>query len=195
LFLQDLIFLGNKARTCERLMRITKDKAATLEYTLSGDQGEIIETSRGKEPLMYVHGSGGLIKGFEAALEGKSPGDSFVFSVNPGDGYGERREDLVFQAKREQFSGIPELTLGMPLRVQTTEGALIARIAEVRDGSVLLDANHPLSGRTLTFDVEVLDVRDATPEELEDQQKDGCGCDSGSCGAGCGDSCGEGCGC
>jgi FKBP-type peptidyl-prolyl cis-trans isomerase SlyD len=176
-------------------MRITKDKAATLEYTLSGDQGEIIETSKGKEPMTYIHGGGGLIKGFETALEGKSAGDSFVFSVNPEDGYGERREDLVFQAKREQFNGIPELTLGMPLRVETPDGAMIVRIAAVHDDNVLLDANHPLSGKSLTFDVKVLDVRDATPEELEDQHQGGCGCDAGSCGQGCGDSCGEGCGC
>ena len=170
-------------------MRIGKDKAVTLNYILSGENGEILENSRGKEPLTYIHGSGGLIRGFETALEGRSPKDALTFTVSPNDGYGERREELVFQAKREQFDGISELTIGMPLRVQTPEGAMVVRIAEVHDDTVLLDANHPLSGKTLTFNVEVLDVRDATAEELEGQQQDSCGCAAGSCG----DSCEEGC--
>jgi FKBP-type peptidyl-prolyl cis-trans isomerase SlyD len=172
-------------------MRISKDKAVTLDYTLSGEQGETIETSKGKEPLTYIHGSGGLIKGFETALEGKSPKDSLTFTVNPEDGYGPRHEELVFQAQREQFAEIPELAIGMPLRVQTPEGTMVVRIAEVHDKHVLLDANHPLSGRTLTFDVQVIEVRDATPEELEDMEQDRCGCGADACG----DSCGAGCGC
>jgi FKBP-type peptidyl-prolyl cis-trans isomerase SlyD len=172
-------------------MRIAKDKAVTLEYTLSDEAGEILESSKGKDPLTYIHGSGGLVKGFETALEGKSPKDVLNFTVHPKDGYGERRDDLVFQAKREQFAAISELTIGMPLRVQTSEGAMVVRIVEVQEDSVLLDANHPLSGKDLTFDVEVLDVRDATPEELEDEQQDSCGCSGDSCG----DSCGSGCAC
>jgi FKBP-type peptidyl-prolyl cis-trans isomerase SlyD len=175
-------------------MEITKDKAVTLDYTLTGDDGAVIETSKGKEPLNYIHGSGGLIKGFEAALEGKSPKDAFAFTVKPEEGYGDRRDDLLFQASREQLGQIPELTVGMPLRVTTHDGAMVARIVEVHDDHVLLDANHPLSGKTLTFAVEVLDVRDATPEELEEVQEDACGCSSSDCGGGsCGDSCGGGC--
>jgi len=172
-------------------MQISKDKAVTLDYTLTGEDGTVIETSKGKEPLAYIHGGGGLIKGFENALEGKSPKDAFAFTVNPDEGYGERRDDLIFEAKREQFASIPELSVGMPLRVQTHEGTIVVRVAEVREDSVLLDANHPLAGQKLIFDVEVLEVRDATTEELEEQRQDSCGCNSGSCG----DSCGEGCGC
>jgi FKBP-type peptidyl-prolyl cis-trans isomerase SlyD len=175
-------------------MQISRNKVVTLSYTLSGEGGEIIETSKGKEPLEYIHGSGGLISGFETALEGRSPKDAFAFTVEPAEGYGERRDDLVFQAKREQFASIPEITIGMPLRVQTPEGAMVVRVAEIRDDAVFLDANHPLAGKTLTFDVEVLDVREATAEELEEQQ-DACGCSSASCGTSCGDSCGDGCGC
>lgn len=176
-------------------MQISKDKIVTLNYTLTGEDGAVIETSKGKEPLEYIHGGGGLIRGFETALEGRSPKDAFAFTVSPTDGYGERRDDLLFQAQREQFASIPELTIGMPLRVQTPEGVMIVRIAEVRDDSVLLDANHPLAGQMLTFDVEVMDVRNATAEELEEQRAESCGCGSASCGEGCGDSCGEGCGC
>lgn len=173
-------------------MEIAKDKAVTLDYTLTGADGAIIESSQGKEPLSYIHGSGGLIKGFESALEGKAVNDSFSFTVSPEDGYGVKRPDLLFQAPREQLSQIPELTIGMPLRVQTQDGAMIARIAEVHDDYVLLDANHPLSGQTLTFAVNILEVRDATPEELEDASQEASGCGS-SCGDSCGDSCGGGC--
>ncbi len=171
-------------------MRIEKNKMVTIDYTLSAENGEMLESSRGKEPLTYIHGSGGLIRGFETALEGRAPHDAFTFTVNPEEGYGERREELVFRAKREQFAEIPDLAIGMPLRVQTPEGAMVVRVAEVSDDAVSLDANHPLSGKRLTFDVKVLDVRDATAEELEDDQRqDGCGCGASSCS----DSCGEGC--
>jgi FKBP-type peptidyl-prolyl cis-trans isomerase SlyD len=177
-------------------MKISKDKVVTLNYTLTEGE-EVLETSDGREPLMYIHGSGGLIKGFEAAMEGRSPKDTFGFTVSPEDGYGVPQEHLIFQAAREQFQQIPELTIGMPLRVQTPEGAMVVRIAEVHDDHVLLDANHPLSGKTLTFNVEVLEVRDATAEELEDAaqaEEAACGCESaGSCGSSCGTSCGEGC--
>lgn len=175
-------------------MQISKDKVVTLEYTLTGEDGTVIETSKGKEPLAYIHGGGGLIKGFERALEGRSPKDAFAFTVDPGEGYGERRDDLIFQANREQFASIPEITVGMPLRVQTPEGAMIVRIAEVREDAVLLDANHPLAGQKLTFDVEVLDVRDATKEELEEQQQESYGCGgSTGCSDSCCTTCGEGC--
>jgi FKBP-type peptidyl-prolyl cis-trans isomerase SlyD len=174
-------------------MEIRKDAAVTLDYTLTGDDGVVIESSKGKEPLSYIHGSGGLIKGFEAAMEGKSATDAFSFTVSPEDGYGERREDLVFNAPREQLSQIPELEIGMPLRVTTHDGAMVARIAEVHEDHILLDANHPLSGKTLTFAVEVLDVREATPDELEEAHEDACGCSGSSCGDTCGDTCGGGC--
>jgi FKBP-type peptidyl-prolyl cis-trans isomerase SlyD len=169
-------------------MIITKDKAVTLEYTLSDENGETLETSKGREPLTYIHGSGGLIKGFETALEGKSPKDAFSFTVKPEEGYGERRQDLVFQAPKEQFGGVTDLAVGMPLRVQTTNGAMVVTVAGIEDELVLLDANHPLAGKALTFAVEVLDVRDATEEELEESSQPAEGC-----GSSCGSSCEEGC--
>ena len=172
-------------------MIIAKNKAVTLDYTLSDETGATLETSRGKEPLTYVHGSGGLIKGFEAAMEGRSESDKFSFTVKPEDGYGEHRHELLFQATREQLNGIPELAVGMPLKVQTPDGALVVTVAGFEGEKVLLDGNHPLAGKKLTFAVEVLDVRDATAEELEEAMSShGCG---GSCGDSCGDTCGEGC--
>ncbi len=173
-------------------MIIAKDTAVTLEYTLSDESGETLESSKGREPLTYIHGSGGLIKGFETALEGRSPKDSFSFTVTPEDGYGERRQELLFQAPKEQFDSVPDLVVGMPLRVQTPNGAMVVTVAGIEDDKVLLDGNHPLAGKALTFAVEVLDVRAATEDELEEarQPSEGCG---DSCGSSCGDSCGEGC--
>jgi FKBP-type peptidyl-prolyl cis-trans isomerase SlyD len=170
------------------MMIITKDKAVTLEYTLSDENGETLETSKGREPLTYIHGSGGLIKGFETALEGRSPKDAFSFTVKPEEGYGDRRQDLVFQAPKEQFGGVADLAVGMPLRVQTTNGAMVVTVTGIEDELVLLDANHPLAGKALTFAVEVLDVRDATEEELEESCHPAEGC-----GSSCGSSCEEGC--
>lgn len=173
-------------------MIVAKNKAVTLDYTLSDERGETLETSKGKEPLTYIHGSGGLIKGFEAAIDGRSAKDTFSFTVKPEDGYGERRNELVFQAASEQLKEIPELAIGMPLKAQTPEGTLVVTIAGFDGDKVLLDGNHPLAGKELTFAVEVLDVRDATAEELEDAMSphDGCG---GSCGDSCSDACGQDC--
>jgi FKBP-type peptidyl-prolyl cis-trans isomerase SlyD len=171
-------------------MRVAKDKAVTVNYTLKDENGEVMESSKERTPLTYVHGAG-MIKGFETALEGKSPKDAFTFTVKPEDAYGERRSELLFHVKKEQLQGIPKIEVGMPLRVRTADGAMVATIAQIEDDKVLLDGNHPLAGRSLTFDVEVLDVRDATAEELaEAHAEEGCGC-----GSTCGPTCGEGCGC
>jgi len=169
-------------------MIIAKDKAVTLDYTLCDESGETLESSKGREPLTYIHGSGGLIKGFETALEGRSPKDAFSFTVKPEEAYGERRQDLLFQAPKEQFSEVKDLKEGMPLRVQTTKGTMVVTVAAIEDDKVLLDANHPLAGKALTFAVEVLDVRDATVEEIEESQRSAEGC-----GSTCGSTCQEGC--
>jgi FKBP-type peptidyl-prolyl cis-trans isomerase SlyD len=138
-----------------------------------------------------------MIEGFEAALEGKSPKNAFSFTVKPEEGYGERRPELLFQVDKEQLREIPDLAVGVPLRVRTPDGAVVAVVAGIEDDKVLLDGNHPLAGMTLTFDVEVIDVREATEEELvEAKQQESCGCGGSheeSCG--CGGSCEEGCEC
>jgi FKBP-type peptidyl-prolyl cis-trans isomerase SlyD len=175
-------------------MRVAKDTAVTVNYTLSNELGETLETSKGKAPLTYIHGAG-LIKGFERALEGRSPEETFSFTLKPEEAYGERRQELLFHVKKEQVRDIPELTKGMPLRVRTADGAMVAMVVEIEDEKVLLDANHPLAGMTLTFDVEVLDVREATQAELADARQCHEGGCAGSCGDTCGDSCGEGCSC
>lgn len=171
-------------------MNIEKEKVVTVEYTLKDAQGTVIDTSRGREPLTYIHGAGGMIPGFEAALEGKTPTDKFEFVIAPKEGYGERNESLVFPVPREEFRRIEGLHAGMQLRVKTPEGSTtVMTVTNIEENTVTLDANHPLAGQSLYFDVEVLGVRDATPAELDSIQ---CGqsC-SPSCCESCGSSCGE----
>ena len=168
-------------------MRIARDRAVTIEYTLKNENGEVIETSRGDYPLIYVQGSGNLLGALEAELEGKSPKAVFSLTVEPEDAYGEYQENLLFKVPKEQFGQIQGLEIGMPLRVQTPNGPIVVIVAEIKDDHVVLDGNHPLAGMALTFDVEVLNVRDATKEELEGAHHHGCG-------TSCGDHCAEGCG-
>jgi len=177
-------------------MRIETDRVVTVAYTLSNEKGEVLDTSEGRAPLTYIQGAG-MIKGFEVALEGKAPQDVFSFTVNPEEGYGGRRPELLFQVDKEQLREIPELAVGVPLRVRTPDGAMVAMVAGIEDDKVMLDGNHPLAGLTLTFDVEVIDVREATEEELAGaRQQETCGCgvsQQETCG--CGGSCEEGCEC
>ncbi len=177
-------------------MRIETDRVVTVDYTLSNEKGEVLDTSKGRGPLTYIQGAG-MIEGFEAAMEGKSPKDAFSFTVEPEKAYGERRPELLFEVNKEQLREIPELAVGVPLRVRTPDGTMVAIIAGIEDDKVLLDGNHPLAGLTLSFDVEVVDVREATEEELAGaRHEETCGCGASqqeSCG--CSGSCDEGCGC
>ena len=162
-------------------MKISNHTFVTVSYTLSDDAGIVLDTSNGREPLTYVHGTGGLIGGFEAALDGKSPEDKFSFILSPKEAYGERQESLVFALPKERFAEIENLQIGMQFGVNTPQGAMVMTVTNLGDKEVTLDGNHPLAGSTLHFDVEVLDVRDATEEEIaEALQHTGCGCAEGS---------------
>ena len=181
-------------------MTISKDKKVSIKYILKDAEGEIIDSSEDAEPLEYIHGNGHLIPGLEAALEGKSAGEKLSVAVAPEDAYGEREEELVFPVPRSNFDGT-EIEVGMQCDAASPEGSHVVTVVEVNDEQVTVDANHPLAGETLYFDVEIIDVREATPEELEalNQPSCGCGCgrdddddcDCGSGGCGCG--CGGGC--
>lgn len=170
-------------------MNVSHHKAVTVEYTLSDDAGTILDTSKGREPLSYIHGTGGLLPGFESALEGKSASDRFSFTIGPEEGYGQRNESLVFTVPKERFEEIEGLEEGMHFAVNGPQGGMVMRVTNIAETEVTLDGNHPLAGTTLHFQVEVLDIRDATDEEIQESLADqGCGCDAGSRHA-------EGCGC
>jgi FKBP-type peptidyl-prolyl cis-trans isomerase SlyD len=167
-------------------MQITKHKAVTVEYTLTDDAGQVLDSSRNRAPLTYIQGVGNMINGFETALEGKQDGDKFSFDVAPADGYGERDETLVFAVPKDRFQETPDLEVGMRFQVQTPEGAMIMAVDRIEENSVVLDGNHPLAGNRLHFDVEVVGVREATDEELTEShnhgQGCGCSCDESDCG-------------
>lgn len=177
-------------------MKIEANKVVTAHYTLFNDKGEMLESSHNSQPLTFMQGSGMLIKGFEAAVEGREENDHLSFEVKPEDGYGELRDDLVFELPRDRLSEIEELEVGMALRMETPNGAMIVRVVDMNDEKVFLDGNHPLAGVPLRFDVEVLEVRDPTPEELDGLARRAAEAEaacSGSCSDSCCSSCGGGC--
>ena len=147
-------------------MQISKDKVASIHYTLTNSKGEVLDTSNGREPLSYIQGRNNLITGLEKALEGKTTGDKIHVTIPPEEAYGNRSEELVQSIPREAFGEINDIQPGMEFQMNTESGPIIIRVIEANDSQVLVDGNHPLAGQDLTFDVEVVDVRDASPEEL-----------------------------
>ncbi len=143
-------------------MQITKNKVAAIHYTLRDNEGTVIDSSSGREPLHYLHGAGNLIPGMEEGLEGKTQGDKFDLRISPDKGYGEKDENLVQKVPRTAF-GDQDVKNGM--RFSTNQGGVVT-VTEVGPESVTVDANHPLAGVELNFDVEVVEVREATDEEL-----------------------------
>ena len=147
--------------------QVGKDKVVSIDYTLTGTGGEVIDTSQGGEPLTYLHGSGNIIPGLERALEGKSAGDEVNAVVAPDQGYGQKNPGLVQPVPRSQFPGVTDIKVGMQFQAQTNHGPRVVTVVGVDDNTVTVDANHPLAGETLNFAVRVVDVRDATQQELD----------------------------
>ena len=175
-------------------MVIAKDKFAAFNYTLKDVDGVQLDSSFGGEPLGYVHGRGYLIPGLEAQLEGRSAGDKFSCTIAPKDAYGERDERLVAQVPRERFETDMQIEKGMQFQVQTPAGPTIVTVVGIDGDMIKIDGNHEMAGKTLNFDIEVVEVRDITPEELEQlESRASCG-GCGGCGGdgGCGN-CGEDC--
>jgi FKBP-type peptidyl-prolyl cis-trans isomerase SlyD len=147
-------------------MEIGAKKVVSFHYTLSDEAGEQIESSREREPMAYLHGAGNIIPGLEKALTGRSTGDTFQVTVNPAEAYGERRPGNVRRVSTKLFRDRKNLIPGQPVSLRTRQGNVQAIVVKVGRFNVDVDMNHPLAGRTLTFDVEVMDVREATPEEV-----------------------------
>lgn len=152
-------------------MQITKNKVASIHYTLTDNKGEILDTSDGREPLVYLHGAGNLIAGMEEGLEGKAKGDKFQLKISPDKGYGELDPSMTQKVPRSAF-GDQQVKPGM--KFSTGNGAVVT-VTEVGLDSVTVDANHPLAGVELNFAVEVMDVRSATAEEVSHGHVHGAG--------------------
>jgi FKBP-type peptidyl-prolyl cis-trans isomerase SlyD len=146
-------------------MQIGNETVVTIHYTLTDANGVVLDSSAGEEPVSFVHGAGTMIPGLEKALLGKSPGESMKISVAPADGYGLRDEDLVQKVPRKNFP-IEDVEVGMHFQTRSPNGPRVITVLATDDENITVDANHPLAGATLNFDVQVLEVRAATPEDL-----------------------------
>lgn len=176
-------------------MQISKNKWVSINYTLTDDDGVVIDSSIGREPLGYVHGNGYLIPGLENELEGKNVGDKFKTIIKPEDGYGIYNKNLIFDLNKNDFDQSAGLEVGMQFQMMAGEGLIIVRIIKIDGDKITVDGNHELAGKNLNFDVEVVDVRDATEEELNPSCNCGCGGDCGGCGGDCGGCSSDSCSC
>ena len=143
-------------------MHITKNKVAAIRYTLRNGAGEVLDSSEGGEPLYYLHGEHNLIPGMEEGLEGRQAGDKLNLVIPPEKGYGVRDADNVHQVPKSAFGGSP-VEVGM--QFQADDG-MVVTVKEVGPDSVTIDANHELAGETLHFAIDVVEVRDASDDEL-----------------------------
>jgi FKBP-type peptidyl-prolyl cis-trans isomerase SlyD len=143
-------------------MQITKHKVAAIHYTLTDNDGNILDSSAGREPLSYIHGIGNLIPGMEEGLEGKTKGEKFNIKVSPEKGYGVKSNDLLQEVPKSAF-GDQKVEVGM--QFQTNRGGVVT-VTKVGLETITVDANHPLAGVELNFDVEVIEIRNATEDEL-----------------------------
>lgn len=148
-------------------MQIAKNTIASIDYRLSDETGNVLDSSEGRPPLEYLHGVGQLIPGLEGALDGRVEGDALDVEVPPAQGYGERDEALVFPVDKQNFSDAEGIEVGMRVKLETPDGEHEVSIASIEEDKVVLDANHPLAGRTLSFAVKVVGVREATQQELQ----------------------------
>ncbi len=146
---------------------IGDNSVVRMHYTLTNSDGEVLDSSSGGEPLAYLHGAGNIIPGLERELTGKVAGDSLTVVVAPEDGYGEVNEGLFQVVPREAFQGIDTIEPGMNFQAQGEGGQVQSIVVAKVDGDeITVDANHPLAGVQLHFAVEIVEVRDASDEEI-----------------------------
>lgn len=149
-------------------MKIANQCVVAIHYTLKDEQGQELDSSANQEPLTYLHGTEGLIPGLERELEGREPGERFEATVPPEEAYGPVNPQLVQDVPLEVLDGIENLHVGMALQSKAPDGRVQnLRVDAIGDESATLNANHPLAGEVLHFDVSVESVREATSEELE----------------------------
>ena len=168
-------------------MKVDQKKVVALSYELTVE-GALADKATAEKPLEYIHGTGMLLPRFEEEVAGKEVGESFEFTLSPEEGYGVYSSDYIFELPKSAFEMDGQvredlLVVGRIIPMLSDDGSVVqGTVKEVKPDSVLMDFNHPMAGKTLNFDVEVVSVRDVTPEDLA--SKGGCGC-------GCGDHCGE----
>jgi len=147
-------------------MQIAENAVVSIHYTLTNSSGEVLDSSQGQEPLAYLHGASNIIPGLENELVGKAVGDKLDVTVEPEQAYGPQREELVQKVDHDNFQGVEDIQVGMQFMAQAPWGEQPVTVMQIEEDGITLDGNHPLAGQTLTFAVEVMEIRNATEEEL-----------------------------
>ena len=150
-------------------MIIEENTVVKMHYTVTTKSGDTIDSSIGAEPLEFIHGIGMLIPGLEQQLKGTETGFKNQLKIEAKDGYGERNEDAMHTLPKSGFraDNDEKLILGMEVQLESENGPVLAFVSEINEDDVVVDLNHPLAGYDLIFDIEILEVREATTEELE----------------------------
>lgn len=148
-------------------MKVADNTVVVIDYTLTNNDGQVIDSSEGAGPLAYLHGAGNIIPGLEDALLGKEAGDEVKASIEPANAYGERHDALKQEVPAELFSGVEKVEVGMQFQSETDQGPVLVTVTEIGEQTITVDGNHPLAGVHLNFEVNVREVREATEEELE----------------------------
>lgn len=148
-------------------MLIADNTVVTIDYTLTDDNGTVIDESQSGD-FAYLHGAQNIIPGLENALASKTAGDELSVSLAPQDAYGLHDDAKLFAVKRDMFPADVAIQPGMQFRAQSGDGqGMLVTVAKVEENEVTVDGNHPLAGVPLNFQVKVINVREATAEELE----------------------------
>ncbi|MBV7297520.1 FKBP-type peptidyl-prolyl cis-trans isomerase [Enterovibrio paralichthyis] len=145
---------------------IEENKVVRIDYTVKDQEGQLIDSSEGKEPLAYLHGAGNIIPGLESALAGRAEGEAFEVVIQPDDAYGQRNDALIQVVERGVFQGVDQIDVGMVFNAQGPEGNIQVTIIAIEGDEVTIDGNHPLAGVVLNFEGVIREVRDATEEEI-----------------------------
>ena len=157
-------------------MQVADNMAVSIHYTLTNDDGEVLDSSIGDDALVYLHGREHIISGLEKALHGKVAGDKFKVRIAPEDAYGELMEEMIQVISRDMFEGIDDIEVGMQFNADVSSGSGVVTVVNIEEDDITIDGNHPLAGLALTFDVEVLDIRPVTEEEAAHGHIHGAGC-------------------
>ncbi|NOR43533.1 MAG: peptidylprolyl isomerase [Gammaproteobacteria bacterium] len=147
-------------------MQIAPNSVVTLHYTLKDNEGNLIDQSDDGS-FLYLHGAMNIIPGLENALVGKAAGDEVSVSVSPEEGYGVKDPERIQEVPKEMFEGNEDIQAGVQFHAQSPDGAaVVVTVVEVKDDVVVIDGNHALAGVDLNFDVKIIEVREASDEEV-----------------------------
>lgn len=150
-------------------MKIQNNSYVSIHYTLTSDDGQVIDSSLDRDPLNYIQGLHMIVPGLEKEMLDHQKDDKFNVKVSSAEGYGERNDELIQELELSLFNGVEKVEVGMSFYAQTPNGPMPLTVTQVTDTHAIVDANHPLAGQNLNFEIEVVAVREATEEEIQAQ--------------------------